>query len=224
MESEKLTKFFVNDIERFIPINNAISLYSSNSSETYPSVFYKNTMKCKDWQIAIGQCIGRILNTKSVVDFGCGLGHYLEGFKRSGAMVRGFEISYNNAKDYISREVFDNISKRDVMEPIDCGKFDMSMSIEVAEHILPEKSSILIHNLVNASNKYVLFTAAPPGQGGVCHINERDSSFWLGLFKENGFEFSQKDTDVIRMELNKMPRYSKYFSLIRKQITLFRRT
>jgi hypothetical protein len=226
-KSTEITNFFVSDgvqmVERPIAMSDAIALYSNNSSNTYPPVFYKNTMKCREWQIAIGQCIGRILDIKSVVDFGCGLGYYLEGFQKSGAVTRGFEISYDNAKEYMSKEVVDNISKGNAMEKIDCGKFDLSMSIEVAEHILPEKSQVLIQNLTDSSNHYILFTAAPPGQGGVCHINERDRIFWIGLLKERGFEFSQKSVDTIRIELNKIPYHGKYFSLIKKQIMIFRR-
>lgn len=224
---KEVTNFFVSDgtqmIERAIPMSDAVALYSNNSSNTYPSVFYKNTTKCREWQIAIGQCVGRILNIKSVVDFGCGLGYYLEGFKKSGAITMGFEISYDNAKEYISKEVINSISQGNVMEKIACGKFDLSMSIEVAEHILPEKSQVLIRNLTDSSDHYVLFTAATPGQGGVCHINERDRGFWIDLFKEKGFEFSQKLVDAVRIELNNIPHHSRYFSLIRKQIMIFRR-
>ena len=222
------TKFFINEgdkiVEKNIPMEDAVRMYKEDSSNTYPSIFYQLTMRCKSWQIDIGECIGKLYNITSAVDFGCGLGYYLEGFKKSGASrVRGFEMSYDNAKQYMSKDMVDNVSYGNAMESIECGKSDLAMSIEVAEHILPEKSEVLVDNLVNASSKYILFTAAPPGQGGVCHINERERGFWLKLFSDRGFQYSKKDVEAIRAETNKIANNSKYFSLIREQILFFRK-
>jgi hypothetical protein len=225
---DKVTKFFVNDglgiVEKFIPAEEATELYKSNLTNTYPPVFYHNTMKCRGWQVATGECIGKLYNIQSAVDFGCGLGYYLEGLKKSGtSKIRGFEVSYENAKDYISKEVINNVSQGNVMTEIDCGIFDLSMSIEVAEHILPEKSEIFIDNMVKASNKYIVLTAAPPGQGGVCHINERPTEYWKKLLGDRGFYLSQEDVNIIRSKLNILPHGGKYFSLIKRQIMFFRR-
>lgn len=223
------TNFFISDetgniVEKAISLEKAKELYKSNSTNTYPPVFYRNTMRCKEWQVGIGECVGRLYSIKSVVDFGCGLGYYLEGFKNSGVpTIKGFEVSYDNAKQYISENIIDNISQGDVMTEINCGTFELSMSIEVAEHILPEKSDIFVKNLANSSSKYIMLTAAPPGQGGVCHINEQPMEYWKDKLRNNGFEFSQEDTSKIRAEVNKLPYRGKYFSLIKKQITFFRR-
>jgi hypothetical protein len=34
----------------------------------------------------------------------------------------------------------------------------------------------------------VLFSAAPPGQGGEHHVNERTYEFWRGLFARHGYD------------------------------------
>lgn len=222
------TNFFVDDgdglVEKSIPIEKAVELYKNNLSNTYPPVFYKNTRKCQVWQTGIGEVVGKMYNVRSAVDFGCGLGYYLMGFRKSGAEnVKGFEISYDNVKDYIDKEISQYVSYGNAMEKIDCGKFDLSMSIEVAEHILPEKSEVFVDNLTSASNKYILFTAAPPGQGGLCHINEKDASFWLGLMKSRGFNLSEEDGKKIKESINKIPYKGKYFSVIKKHIMFFRR-
>lgn len=224
---QEMTNFYIDDgqrlTEKLISLEEAAVLYSKDIFNAYPPSFYKCAMKAKEWQISMGECIGRLFNIKSVVDFGCGIGCYLEGFRKSGASVRGFEVSCDSAKEYISKDVIDFISKGDAMSNIDCGSYDMSMSIEVAEHILPDKSSILIDNLVKSSNEYILFTAAPPGQGGVCHINEKPMSFWIDLFLERGFNLSEDGTKEVKTNLNKLPYHSKYFSLIKRQVTIFRR-
>jgi hypothetical protein len=113
------------------------------------------------------------------------------------------------------------------MEKIDYGKFDLAMSIEVAEHILPEKSEVLVDNIVNASSKYIIFTAASPGQGGEGHINERERDFWIDLFKKRGFEISVRDIWKIRALMNGINcegSKGAYFDLIRRQIMFFIRT
>ena len=70
----------------------------------------------------------------------------------------------------------------DVGQPIDCGKFQCAMSIEVAEHIMPDQSENFINNLVNAATDLIVLTAAPPDQPGTYHINCREYSFWIDGF------------------------------------------
>ena len=220
------TKYYIDDgtgaIEKIVSIEDASDLYRQDPQNTYPPSFYLGCTKCRHWQIAIGESIGKMYQIRSVVDFGCGLGCYLEGFKKAGATdIRGFEVSYDNAKLHMSKDIVDNISQNNIMDRIDCGTFDLSMSVEVAEHILPETSEIFIDNMVRASNKYILFTAAPPGQGGTCHINEKPMLYWANLFKDRGFEASQLDIDNIRNELKKIPFRRRSFNMIRNQIVLF---
>jgi SAM-dependent methyltransferase len=203
-------------------IDDFVKLYKNDFFSIYPESFYGKMAKNRNWQVTLGELVAKMYNICSVVDFGCGSGFYLEGFRKGGASkVMGFERSYENTKKYIPENVLENISCRDVTEKIECGKFDLAMSIEVAEHIPSEKSEILVSNIVNASDKYILFTAAAPGRGGLCHINERDIGFWIQLFQDKGFRFSQKDTNDIRAKTDMIPFSSKYFSFIRKQIRFF---
>jgi hypothetical protein len=66
--------------------------------------------------------------------------------------------------------------------PIKCGFFDCVLSFETAEHIDPDGTDQFILNLVNATGKHLLFTAAPPGQDGCGHINLHPKEFWIGKF------------------------------------------
>jgi SAM-dependent methyltransferase len=223
---QKLTNYYIDDgariIEKAIPIADAIERYKANSSAAYPADFFHKLIRCRDWQIAVGEEIGKKYGITSVVDFGCGLGFYIDGIKRSGATnVLGFEISYDNAREYMSPEIVEHIRFGNAMDQISCGKFDISMSIEVAEHILSEKSDILVDNLVEASSKYIFFSAAVPGQGGTCHINEQPKKYWIDKIEGRGFLFSQKDTNAIVAIMNALPFHSKYYNLMKKQIMFF---
>jgi hypothetical protein len=224
-----LTNYYVSEngrmVEKPISLSNAMELYAQNSTSAYPSDFFSKLTRCKDWQISLGTEIGRKYGVKSAVDFGCGLGFYLEGIRRTGLATKllGFEMSYDNAKNYMPTEIKPYIQYGNVMEKIDCGIFDLSISIEVAEHILPEKSDVLVDNITSASSQYIFFSAAVPGQGGTCHINEQPHLFWIEKIEKKGFVFSKIDTKNIVDIMNGLPYHSKYYNLMKKQILFFKR-
>ena len=49
-------------------------------------------------------------------------------------------------------------------------KYDLVLSLEVAEHMPPEHIDKLAESLAAATSKYLVFTAARPGQGGTGHV------------------------------------------------------
>ena len=202
-------------------MNSEIDIYKDNPGEFYSKGFFKGMRKIRGWQMALGHIIGELYNIESVVDFGCASGYYLEGFLKSGAKIRGFEYLLENSIDFMSDEIKPYVEQGNAMEDINCGKFDLSMSIEVAEHILPEKSDVFVSNLVNASNKYILLTAAPPGQGGTGHINEQPKEFWVDKIEAKGFKFSIEDIKKIQASFVNLPSHSKYTNLIKRQIMFF---
>ena len=65
-------------------------------------------------------------------------------------------------------------------------KYDLALSLEVAEHLPLKSAPIFVKNLVSLSDN-ILFGAAYPMQGGVDHINEQPHTFWARLFIEEGF-------------------------------------
>jgi hypothetical protein len=67
------------------------------------------------------------------------------------------------------------------------------MSLEVAEHLTPQRSDSFVADLCKASD-VVLFSAATPGQDGHGHQNEQWPSYWAERFIRLGYIFF----DVIR--------------------------
>eukprot|EP00957_Ditylum_brightwellii_P152379 11600746-Ditylum_brightwellii.AAC.1 len=63
-------------------------------------------------------------------------------------------------------------------------KFELVLSLEVAEHVPPEYTDELIQRLATATTKYLVFAAARPGQGGTGHIDEsmHDRNWWIERF------------------------------------------
>lgn len=142
---------------------------------------------------------------KSVVDFGCGIGSYLEVFKSNGCDVRGFEYGYDAAKpQYDKVGLREEITFGDVTKQISVDKkYDLAICIEVAEHIPTSKSDVLIDNIVNSvsDDGNIFFTAALPGQGGTGHINCQPKSFWIDKFLQRGWGLAEEhkyiDNDMV---------------------------
>lgn len=67
-------------------------------------------------------------------------------------------------------------------------KYDLCISLEVAEHLSEANAKNFVDFLCEASD-VVLFSAAIKYQGGTNHINEQWQSYWIDLFKSNSYEW-----------------------------------
>ena len=142
-------------------------------------------------------------NPKSVIDFGCGTGDILAPFEKRGIEILGIDGSKANKK--YSRIHKDNFLLFDLRKKCTCQKkYDLCICLEVAEHIEEAYSDVLIKNLVSSSST-IVFTAAPPGQGGVDHYNEKPFAWWIQKFKEHGFKFDEQCTVRLKQQWARIP-------------------
>src|SRR5215212_4458930 len=118
----------------------------------------------------------------SVVDFGCGVGAWLEACRQLGARnLLGFEGEWiSQTETVVPREL---IQIRDLSSGmVDLQKrYTLAMTIEVAEHLPERAADGFCESLVRASD-YILFSAAIPKQGGVGHVNEQPLLYWVERF------------------------------------------
>ena len=134
-----------------------------------------------------------VVRPKSVVDFGCGTGTWLEAAKRLGIeRVLGFEGEWiRGAEALIAPH---ELEVRNLDESVSVPeRFDLAISLEVAEHLKPERAAGFVRDLTGAAS-VVLFGAAIPEQGGTGHIHERWQSYWASLFANEGY----RCLDVVR--------------------------
>jgi SAM-dependent methyltransferase len=128
-----------------------------------------------------------LFKPKSIIDIGCGVGGWLRAFKEICKIddIRGVDGEYvkvDNLK--IPRE---NFVSYDLTKYYDAGrKFDLSMSLEVGEHLPDSAADDFVKTLVTAARK-VVFSAALPGQGGTFHINEQFPEYWASKFAKYDF-------------------------------------
>jgi len=127
----------------------------------------------------------------SVVDVGCGLGLYLNYYRELGAKkIMGIEGN----KNALDNAIISDIIAHDLRKPFRLNqKYELVSCLEVAEHIHRKYSVILVDTLVELCDieGHIIFTAAPPGQTGIHHINLQPQDFWIDLFAERSFVYSK---------------------------------
>ncbi len=129
-----------------------------------------------------------------VIDVGCGEGHWLDAFAELGAEVIGLDGSYVTSSTLGDRFVPHDLSTE--LPHHLAGRFDLALSLEVAEHLPPARAAGFVRDLCQLA-PVVVFSAAIPGQGGTGHVNEQWPSYWRDLFEAEGFEVS----GALRFEL-----------------------
>jgi hypothetical protein len=139
-----------------------------------------------------------------VVDFGCGMGHWLKSSKKLGAMtVRGYDGDWVprdklviDPEEFVATDLSD--PKSEAYDPavssfVSPQVFSIALCMETAEHLPPNIGPILVKALARRA-PVVVFSAAAPGQGGTAHINEQPLEYWEGLFAKHGYMM----LDIIR--------------------------
>lgn len=130
----------------------------------------------------------------SMVDFGCGIGSYIEAAVKHGLDdVKGYEYAIESAKKYTPLHIQKYIEYGvDCTKKIHTKKYDCVISIEVAEHIIPTGSDMFVDNISNSvsNDGMIIFSAAQPNQRGSGHINCRPKEFWVDKFENHGLKIN----------------------------------
>ena len=132
-----------------------------------------------------------VSDQSSLVDFGCGDASYAKAVSGVGLDVEAYD-----GNPIVVGETNGFASVLDLSEPFDLKrKFDVVVSLEVAEHIPKEYEEIYVNNLINHTSGWLIISWAVPGQGGKGHVNEQPAEYVLDLFESIGFvhhnEYSQ---------------------------------
>ena len=133
----------------------------------------------------------------SAVDIGCGVGTWL---KQVHTLFQTDDIQGYDG-DYVDTEYL--VIPKECFCPFDLEKeipqirrFDLAISLEVAEHLSPQRAESFVKDLCTLSDN-ILFSAATVYQGGVGHINEQRLSYWVDKFSKLGYEAR----DIIRPKI-----------------------
>lgn len=130
----------------------------------------------------------RLISPKSVVDIGCGLGTFLSAFKNLGVNdVLGIDGPWVN-KELLYKNINPSeFLEQDLEQEIRLEKkYDLAVSLEVAEHLSPDSADTFVESLINSA-EVILFSAAIPLQGGQNHVNEQWLSYWEDKFRHHDY-------------------------------------
>lgn len=98
-------------------------------------------------------------------------------------------------------------------------RVDIAYCFEVAEHVPRELSARLV-DLLSQLAPLVVFSAAPPGQRGVGHINKRPGEYWVGLFAKSDMtldaSLARELADGFRMQRVASPWLAKNLMVFRR--------
>ncbi len=131
--------------------------------------------------------INEIFHPSSVIDVGCGVGYWLKVWKEELGVkdIQGVEGPYVTPE--MLRIPKENVIFQDLKEPVQMKrKFDLVMSLEVAEH-LPEMHAAAFAKMLTELSDVILFSAAIEGQEGTYHINEQFPEYWCKIFAGLGY-------------------------------------
>jgi SAM-dependent methyltransferase len=134
-----------------------------------------------------------LVKPTSLLDVGCGTGTWLKAFEE-----KGISDYVGVDADYLDRTLLQipeaKFKAVDLRTSWTLGrKFDLVISLEVAEHLPEKNADSFVATLVSYAET-IVFSAAVPGQGGQNHLNEQWPDYWQRKFLKHGFYFH----DVIR--------------------------
>lgn len=177
------------------------------SKLVYDDSFYKNRNRNSEY--AAEKILGIVFEEfqqkpNSVIDIGCGVGTWLRVAKEKyGATCTiGVDGDYvpkrylQIAKEEFHAEDIEKYTASYLYQYNQNSRYDLAISLEVAEHIDKKYAKKFVRNLCDLSDA-ICFSAAVPKQGGDAHINEQRLSYWEELFRENEYILG----DVIRADI-----------------------
>jgi len=133
-----------------------------------------------------------LIAPKSVLDVGCGSGAWSRAFLENNVpSLRTIDGDYARSSLLIDEAHFTSVNLANFDGNL--GMFDLVACIEVSEHLEANRAAGFVQLLCNHSSA-VLFSAAPPGQGGTHHVNEQPLSYWAEHFGQRGYRLF----DIIR--------------------------
>lgn len=169
----------------------------SNLAEIYDRAFFEE-WGCQNAKLlsAVDKVTEHLVaqfSPKRIMDVGCGSAVYVDAFSR-----RGIEVAALDGVPCPEEFGFPvDLIVRDLTEPFDneWGRFDLTLCLEVAEHIPEKFSNVFLDNIMKFSDTLIL-SAAPPNQGGTHHVNEQPKRYWVGKLQQRGFQYNRKATGV----------------------------
>ncbi len=137
-------------------------------------------------------------------DMGAGIGTQTLRLKELGWDITGGDFAPLALEE---REPGVDIVAFDLTEPHGGSRLarvvDCVICTEVAEHIPAEHADSVIENVTSMATNWIVWSAAPPGQGGDGHINCQPPKYWLDKFRDRGWAPDEVRTALLRATMGR---------------------
>jgi hypothetical protein len=179
-----------------------------NLGSIYDAKFFGEWGRRNDPYVRSAEIVARAIHEtfwpKSLVDVGCGCGVYSHLFTGRGVKVLSIDGVLPPPQDCFPAQ----IELRDLTIPFEntWGPFDLTLCLEVAEHIPESDCDVFLDNLARFGDRIAL-SAAPPYQGGHHHVNEQPKRYWVEKLAARGFAYDRPATGrlVERLKADRPP-------------------
>jgi len=168
-----------------------------------------------------GWWVGEFGKPSSVLDFGCGDGHWLKAFHDIGVgTVCGVEL-WPIANEFVTDAA--QLFIHDLRKPLNLGKkAELVICIEVAEHLSKQDGDTLCETIVQHMDNVLLFSAAGLRQQGTGHINLQSEDYWVKRIEEQGaIKYSPMKTSKVRSAFGKI--LNECYEFLPKNVLVFAR-
>ena len=179
---------------------------ADDQAKYYNPKFYRELASAQESAREILPLVLDVVKPASVIDIGCGTGNWLAIAHELGVRdILGIDGPWVKAQLAIPPEKF---IEHDLSTPLKLDRrFDLALSLEVAEHLPPSTAQIFVQSLCDAAD-VVVFSAAIPGQGGRRHVNEQWPAYWAELFADCGYQ----GYDFLRPRIWSNPRVTWHYA------------
>lgn len=167
--------------------NNLTGDSKPTEQEIYNDDFYSTyANKSNRSALVILEILMRYFKPTSMIDFGCGIGTWLAAAEVLGIQdLVGLDGPWIDQNKLLSKKI--RFFETDLTKAsTNNTKYDLAVSLEVAEHIEKNCADLFIKRICDSSD-VVIFSAAIPNQGGAGHVNEQPQSYWIQQFESNSF-------------------------------------
>jgi len=145
---------------------------------------------------------------KSVVDFGCGDASYIKEINNCCAGLEKVTAFDGNPNVEVISEGFANC--QDLTTPFNIDyKFDLVLSLEVAEHISKKYEYVYVDNIINHVKKHLIISWALVGQSGTGHVNCQNNDYVIDLFTNLGLSYQEEMSLEFRNSIGKSCKWFK---------------
>lgn len=194
------------EIKKFTPkkgdVLNILDLDAFYTDEYFSSGQFESEEKFTG---QMSRAIDEVIRPSSVMDVGCGKGLFLKYFFDQGHEIRGIEGSPYAFNQMVVPK--NKVRQADLRRRMSNGKkYDLAISVEVAEHIEKEFVGVYMETLTSLSDT-IVFSSPPPGdtEPHPYHPNEQMyHNYWDILFKFYGYKENKEKTKLLRKKFKNL--------------------